>query len=106
MNTFNPIIRPVFELKLFSPFNAANSLFLGLLLLTVSFSSLHAQDPGGDLPFDSFSTGADGALVFPGNLPPVHGHAVAYDPNSNQVILFGGRHNQTNVYTNETWVFL
>ena len=60
---------------------------------------------GIDLPFESGSTGADGALTFPG-IPSGRrtGHAIAYDPLLQRSLLFGGRTHRK-LHDAETWVW-
>lgn len=79
--------------------------FLALVIALFTTPLAIAQDPGGDLPFSSGSDGSDGALVMPENLPPLQGHAAAFDAARGETVLFGGLNPQTNTYTNDTWVF-
>lgn len=79
----------------------SNILLAGCLLLLAPF--LRAQ--GGDLPYESGSTGADGALVIPKTLLDRYGFAYAYDPGDNRIVLHGGRRYTPATYFPHTLLF-
>jgi len=69
-----------------------------IFLFLACSSPLPAQQ---DLPLTSTSTGADGPLTFREILPSGrYEHAMAYDTNRHEVVLFGGAN-----AGNDTWIF-
>ena len=75
------------------------SLFLSFFGLSSTICFGQEQD----LPHNSPSTGADGALFFSDVPFGRHGHTMAYDPTRNVIVLFGGRSNSGSL--SDTWEY-
>ena len=61
---------------------------LAAILLSISVPLVGQTD---DLPYDSGSTGADGALVVPQTFPELYEFGYAYDRSNDRIVVFGGR---------------
>jgi hypothetical protein len=72
---------------------------LAAIILSISVPLMGQTD---DLPYDSGSTGADGALDVPRTFPELYEFGYAYDRSNDQIVVFGGRRisgNQTRLQT-------
>ncbi len=87
MNTLR-LLRPIAAIWLFAAMQ--------------SFGPAAAIDP--DLPYNSGSTGADGALTFREIVTPGRRtHQMVYDSARQQMVLFGG-YSDSGRYQNDTWI--
>lgn len=90
------------------PRPAMKTIHRSLLATLLATWCLPAQEP--DLPYVSGSTGADGDLIIPASLPNRYGFATAYDPEREEVVVFGGYDGgesgvRSAGYKPETWIF-